>query len=102
MQSGIFYIGFILYAVNRLKDETGVIISVQDAQSNSSTAIIHLEGPRAGVDQAAKHILDQVGKLEQEKEKDLIIEHRFHGNLIGAKGEKIREIREKFNQVSLS
>lgn len=90
------------FSVNRLKDETGVIISVQDAQSSSNTAIIHLEGPCAGVEQAARHILEQVDKLEKEKEKDLIIEHRFHGNLIGAKGEKIREIREKFNQVQIN
>jgi predicted PilT family ATPase len=85
-----------------LKDETGVIISVQDAQSSGQMANIHLEGPQAGVELAAKHIIDQVKKLESEKEKDVIIEHRFHGNLIGAKGEKIREIREKFNQVQIN
>lgn len=88
--------------INRLKDETGVIISVQDAQASGQMANIHLEGPRTGVEQASKHILEQVRKLESEKEKDLIIEHRFHGNLIGAKGEKIREIREKFNQVQIN
>lgn len=84
--------------VNRLKEETGVIISVKDGQSST----IHLEGPRAGVDQAASRLLEQVEKLENEKEKDLIIEHRFHGNIIGAKGEKIREIRDKFNQVQIT
>jgi len=84
--------------VNRLRDETGVIISVKDV--NSST--IHLEGSKAGVELAAERLLDQVGKLENEKEKDLIIEHRFHGNLIGSKGEKIREIRDKFNQVQVN
>lgn len=88
--------------INRLKDETGVIISVQDAHSTGQMANIHLEGPRLGVEAASQHILDQVAKLESEKEKDLIIEHRFHGNLIGAKGEKIREIREKFNQVQIN
>ncbi|XP_021963131.1 vigilin isoform X2 [Folsomia candida] len=88
--------------INRLKDDTGVIISVQDAQSSGQMANIHLEGTRVGVEQASKHILDQVNKLESEKEKDLIIEHRFHGNLIGAKGAGIREIREKFNQVQIN
>jgi transcription antitermination factor NusA-like protein len=88
--------------IHRLKDETGVIISVQDAQASGQMANIHLEGPRAGVELASKTILEQVNKLESEKEKDLIIEHRFHGNLIGAKGEKIREIREKFNQVQIN
>lgn len=53
------------------------------------------------MEKAATAILEQVEKLEGEKEKDLIIEHRFHGNLIGAKGEKIREIREQFNQVKI-
>lgn len=84
-----------------MKDETGVIISVQDGPvGTAGPSIIHLEGPRVGVEKAAASILEQVEKLEGEKEKDLIIEHRFHGNLIGAKGEKIREIREQFNQVS--
>jgi len=82
--------------VNRIRDETGVIISVKDV--NSST--IHLEGSKAGVETAAERLLEQVSKLENEKEKDLIIEHRFHGNIIGTKGEKIREIRDRFNQVN--
>lgn len=84
--------------VNRLKEETGVIISVKDGQSS----IIHLEGPKAGVEQASARLLEQVEKLENEKEKDLIIEHRFHGNIIGAKGEKIRDIRDQFNQVQIT
>ncbi|CAL8135568.1 unnamed protein product [Orchesella dallaii] len=88
--------------ITRLKEETGVIISVQDGQSASGPSVIHLEGPRVGVEKAAASILEQVEKLEGEKEKDLIIEHRFHGNLIGAKGEKIREIREKFNQIQVT
>lgn len=41
-----------------------------------------------------------VTKMENEREKDIVIEHRFHKNIIGAKGEKIREIREKCNQVT--
>lgn len=83
--------------VNRLKDETGVTISVQDGQS----PIIHLEGLRSGVEAAAARLLEQVAKLESEKERDLIIEHRFHGNIIGARGENIKEIRDKFNQVQI-
>jgi GTPase Era involved in 16S rRNA processing len=37
--------------------------------------------------------------MENEREKDILIEHRFHKNIIGAKGEKIREIRDMFHQV---
>jgi len=75
-----------------------VVITVQDL----TCPIIKLEGSKAGVETAAERLLEQVAKLENEKEKDLIIEHRFHGNLIGSKGEKIREIRDKFNQVQIS
>ena len=51
---------------------------------------------------AAAKLLEQVDKLEKEKETDLIIEHRFHGNIIGTGGEKIRDVREQFNQVNAS
>lgn len=36
---------------------------------------------------------------ENERTKDLIIEQKFHRTIIGQKGERIREIREKFPEV---
>lgn len=39
---------------------------------------------------------------ENEKSRDIIIDQRFHGTIIGARGENIREIREKFNQVQIT
>ena len=45
---------------------------------------------------------DMIYKLENEKEKDIIIDHRFYRNIIGSKGENIREIREMFNQVQIT
>lgn len=38
---------------------------------------------------------------ENERSKDLIIEHRFHKQIIGTKGEKIKEIRDRFNGVQV-
>lgn len=43
-----------------------------------------------------------VKKLENEKEKDVIIEQRHYKNIIGTKGENIKEIRDKFNQVQIN
>lgn len=43
-----------------------------------------------------------IHKLENEKERDIIIDHRFYRNIIGSKGENIREIREMFNQVQIT
>lgn len=40
--------------------------------------------------------------MENEKERDIHIDQRFHRTIIGTKGDKIREIRDKFNQVQIS
>ena len=53
------------------------------------------------------HVLDNIIILhysvsqENERSKDLIIENRFHKQIIGSKGEKIREIRDRFNGVQV-
>lgn len=39
---------------------------------------------------------------ENEKTKDILIEQRFHRTIIGTKGGKIREIREKYPEVQIS
>lgn len=83
--------------VNRIKEETGVSINIPDEKSST----IRIEGSPAGVEQAKAELMEMVAKMENEREKDIIIEHRFHKNIIGAKGEKIREIREMFNQVQI-
>jgi len=36
---------------------------------------------------------------DNEKTRDVIIDHRFHKAIIGAQGANIRDIREKFNNV---
>ena len=36
-----------------------------------------------------------VNKMQNEKEKDLVIENRFHRQLIGPKGETIQQIRDR-------
>lgn len=43
-----------------------------------------------------------IGFQENERTKDLVIEQRFHRTIIGQKGERIREIRDKFPEVRVS
>merc|ERR1711879_547561 len=43
-----------------------------------------------------------VAKMQNEREKDLIIEARFHRELIGAKGGNIQKIRDDFAAVQIS
>ncbi len=83
--------------VNRLKEETGVTINIPDERSST----IRIEGTPNGVNQAKAELTEMVTKMENEREKDILIEHRFHKNIIGAKGEKIREIRDMFHQVRI-
>ena len=70
-------------------------INIPDERSST----IRIEGTPIGVEQAQAELNEMVAKMENEREKDIIIEHRFHKNIIGAKGERIREIRDKCNSV---
>jgi len=85
--------------INRIRNETGVLINISEADGSN---IIRLEGSPEGVVTAKKELSELVAKMENEKERDIIIEQRFHRNIIGTKGDKIREIRDKFNQVQIS
>jgi polyribonucleotide nucleotidyltransferase len=40
--------------------------------------------------------------MENEKEKDVIIENRFHRQIIGPKGENVQRIRDEFAAVQIS
>lgn len=86
--------------INRLKQETGVLVHIPpDSESNG---VIRIEGNPAGVAQAKKELLEMVHKMENEVTRELIIEQRFHRNIIGAKGENIKEVRDRFNQVNVT
>ena len=43
-----------------------------------------------------------VSKMKNEKEKDLIVENRFHKQLIGPKGENIQKIIDEISSVHIS
>lgn len=79
-----------------MKDDTGVTINI--SENNNS---IRIEGNKTGVDHAKQVIEEMVAKFENEKDKDVIIDHRYFKSLIGTKGEKIRELRDKFSQVQI-
>ncbi|XP_014294647.1 vigilin [Halyomorpha halys] len=83
--------------VNRLKEQTGVVINISDTDQN----VIRIEGDKNGVAQAKQELEDMISKMELEKEKDVIIDCKYHRSLIGQKGENIREVRDKFSQVQI-
>ncbi|CAH1773087.1 unnamed protein product [Owenia fusiformis] len=85
--------------VGQIKNETGVSIRIPSDTENSK--VIRIEGDPSGVKQAKDKLLEMVQRMENERTKDILIEQRFHKNIIGAKGDKIKEIRDKFNQVQV-
>lgn len=67
--------------------------------ANPSPQYIRIEGSRESVAAARKELESLLKKLENEVSLELIIERRFYGQIIGQKGENIKDIRNKFNQV---
>ena len=82
--------------MNRIKQENNVLVNMDE------TGLIRIEGDKLQVQQTKEEIEEMVKKLENEKEKDVVIEQRHYRNIIGTKGDKIREIRTKFNQVQIN
>lgn len=95
---------------------------------NEKSHLIRIEGDPQGVQEASKELLELASRMvsitihslslphtrphwelsfnlssllqENERTKDLIIEQRFHRAIIGQKGEKIKDVRDKFPEVS--
>jgi polyribonucleotide nucleotidyltransferase len=86
--------------ISKIKHETGVSVIIPDQNTNSDE--IRIEGKKEGVKKAAKEISEIAKRLENEKSKDIIIEQRFHKMIIGPRGDRIRELRDKFPGVMVS
>lgn len=86
--------------IGRIKTDTGTSINIPSDTTKS--AVIRIEGSPDGVAAAKQEILEMANKFDNEKSRDIIIDHKFHKNIIGQKGEKVREIRERFAEVQIS
>lgn len=86
--------------ITKIKNETGTSINIPSDNEKSNT--IRIEGSPEGVAAAKEAIIDMTKKMENEKSKDIIIENKLHKNIIGQKGDNIREIRDKYPNVQIS
>lgn len=77
-------------------------MSVRIPQDSEKSSHIRIEGDPQGVQQAKKELLELALRMENERTKDLIIDQKFHRTIIGQKGERIREIRDKFPDVIIN
>ncbi|XP_033885431.1 vigilin-like [Acipenser ruthenus] len=86
--------------INRIKDQYKV--SVRIPPDNEKSNLIRIEGDPQGVIEAKQELLELASRMENERTKDMIIEHRLHRTIIGQKGEKIKEVRDKFPEVIIN
>ncbi|ESN97039.1 hypothetical protein HELRODRAFT_114382 [Helobdella robusta] len=86
--------------VARIRKESGVQLRIPPDDSNSN--VIRIEGSPESVHKIKNELLEMVEKIENEKSRDILIDFNLHKLIIGSQGSKIKEIREKFNQVQIS
>lgn len=98
-----FLIGKNGQTINQIREKTGAQITIPTESDGLNTNVIRIEGNASAVE-SAKVELEAIIKKRMETDllvtQELNIEQRFHKLIIGVKGENIREIRERFNQVS--
>lgn len=86
--------------VARLNKEYGVFVRLPPENSNIN--IVRIEGAPESVLKAKKDFEELLKKLENERSKDIIIDRKYHSNLIGKSGKNLNEIRAKFNDVQIN
>ncbi|XP_022667646.1 vigilin-like isoform X2 [Varroa destructor] len=88
--------------VNRLKNDLNVKIHIPSANDETNPDVITIEGEPQDVAKAKQELEEMIDKLRNEHTRELRCESRLHGQIIGQGGEKISEIRKRFNQVNIS
>ncbi|XP_034533086.1 vigilin [Notolabrus celidotus] len=86
--------------INRIKEQYKV--SVRIPQDSERSGLVRIEGDPKGVQLARRELIEMAQRMENERTKDLIVEQKFHRTIIGQKGEKIKEVRDKFPEVIIN
>lgn len=82
--------------VNKLRLDYNVTINIDES------GLIRIEGNKDEVQNINDELEEKIHKLENEKEKDVIIPQRHYKSIIGFKGGNIKDIRDRFNQVQIT
>ncbi|XP_034712260.1 vigilin [Etheostoma cragini] len=86
--------------INRIKEQYKVLVRIP--QDSERSGLVRIEGDPKGVQLARRELIEMVQRMENERTKDLIVEQKFHRTIIGQKGEKIKEVRDKFPEVIIN
>lgn len=86
--------------VNKIKEETCTSISIPSDKDKSD--VIRIEGDPQGVAAAKKIIVDLTNKLKNERSETLQIDQKWHKVIIGANGENMKELRDRYPGVHIA
>ncbi|XP_034020632.1 vigilin isoform X2 [Thalassophryne amazonica] len=86
--------------INRIKEQYKVLVRIP--QDSERSSLVRIEGDPKGVQLARRELIEMVQRMENERTKDLIVDQKFHRTIIGQKGEKIKEVRDKFPEVIIN
>ncbi|PVI02859.1 hypothetical protein DM02DRAFT_670264 [Periconia macrospinosa] len=76
--------------IKKLREEFDVEIQVNDGK-------VELKGPQAKANACKSHILNLAKRLEDETTHTLKIKPQFHRDLIGAKGNQVNRLQDRYN-----
>lgn len=86
--------------IQRMQEEHKVQVRMPGNGAVGTAAwTVRVEGDPEGVRAARGEIEALQQKLDNEKTKDVILDHKFHNQLIGAQGTRVKELRALFPDV---
>ena len=86
--------------LTKLKEEFGVQVKIPQESDKSDK--ISIEGPPDGVKQAKIQLEVLAKKMADEASDFIVLNRRFHRQLIGSGGENIRKLRDQYPNVQIS
>ncbi|KAG9316397.1 hypothetical protein JVU11DRAFT_2430 [Chiua virens] len=79
--------------INEIKEDTGAQIDIDKAtDDNSALTDITVRGTKQAINAAKTAILAIADQVPEEATESLVIETRFHGNIIGAGGQSLKDL----------
>lgn len=92
------------HVIARLNKEYGVVVRLPPGAETGTcgSSTVRIEGAQDAVRRCRQELTDIVARLADERAKDIIIDQKFHSNLIGKGGKTLNEIRAKFNDIQIN
>ncbi|KAF9454024.1 hypothetical protein P691DRAFT_755082 [Macrolepiota fuliginosa MF-IS2] len=78
--------------INEIKDLTGAIVDIDKSSDDGNLTHITVRGTKTAINDAKASILEIADSVGEETTVTITIENKYHGNLIGAGGQGLRDL----------